>query len=252
MPDAERRAAVRDPRGARPTPRPASATRPTRPGRDGATWTCSRSPSGPLAGRTVGNTSRRSPERVDDPPTCSSTSCSPTGCPLTLMLPSLVPSLGRSDEGWKVRAALWRDPRTVLGGSDAGRAHRPDVPRQLHLGGARPFGARARPGRTRRSRAPHDRSSGAPARAERPRPDRSPVGTPISRSSTPERIASEPAQVRHDLPAGERAVARGARGMEHVVVGGRTVVRADQLTGELAGTLLRSGRDTETVTVPGG
>ena len=44
----------------------------------------------------------------------------PDRLPLTLVLPSLVPALGASDEGWQIRAAVWKDERTVLGGSDAG------------------------------------------------------------------------------------------------------------------------------------
>src|SRR5207253_4336026 len=40
--------------------------------------------------------------------------------PLSVALPSLTPSLGRTDEGWRARAAVWKDPRVVLGGSDAG------------------------------------------------------------------------------------------------------------------------------------
>ncbi len=44
----------------------------------------------------------------------------PDRLPLTLVFPSLVPSLGRSDESWRVRGGVWHDPRTVLGGSDAG------------------------------------------------------------------------------------------------------------------------------------
>ncbi len=39
---------------------------------------------------------------------------------LTVVLPSLTPSLGRSDEGWAARVAVWKDARVVLGGSDAG------------------------------------------------------------------------------------------------------------------------------------
>jgi N-acyl-D-aspartate/D-glutamate deacylase len=67
----------------------------------------------------------------------------------------------------------------------------------------------------------------------------------------PATVGTGPNQVRHDLPGGgERLYAEG-RGIAHVFVNGREIVAADQLTGELPGTLLRSGVDTETVTVPG-
>ena len=42
------------------------------------------------------------------------------GLTLFAVLPSLTPSLGRTDEGWAARTAVWRDPRVMLGGSDAG------------------------------------------------------------------------------------------------------------------------------------
>ena len=35
----------------------------------------------------------------------------------TLLFPSLEPTLAVSDAGWRARAAVWRDPRTVIGGS---------------------------------------------------------------------------------------------------------------------------------------
>ena len=44
----------------------------------------------------------------------------PDRLPLSMVLPSLTPSLGRSDDGWAARVAVWKDPRVVLGGSDAG------------------------------------------------------------------------------------------------------------------------------------
>ena len=68
----------------------------------------------------------------------------------------------------------------------------------------------------------------------------------------PDRITSEPARARNDLPAhGERLYAE-ARGVAHLFVNGREVIANDGFTGDLGGTLLRSGRDTETVAVPGG
>ncbi len=42
------------------------------------------------------------------------------GLTLFVVLPSLTPSLGRTDEGWAARVEIWKDPRVMLGGSDAG------------------------------------------------------------------------------------------------------------------------------------
>ena len=52
--------------------------------------------------------------------TCSSTSSWSTSSRCIVVLPSLTPSLGRTDEGWEARVAVWKDPRVMLGGSDAG------------------------------------------------------------------------------------------------------------------------------------
>ena len=45
--------------------------------------------------------------------------------------------------------------------------------------------------------------------------------------------------------------AAGAVGVEQVIVGGETIVEHGGLTDAMPGTLLRSGVDTDTVTVPG-
>jgi hypothetical protein len=42
-----------------------------------------------------------------------------------------------------------------------------------------------------------------------------------------------------------------SEGVEHVLVNGTEIVRAGALTDARPGTVLRSGRDTDTVTVPG-
>ncbi|MCU1463656.1 MAG: N-acyl-D-aspartate/D-glutamate deacylase [Acidimicrobiales bacterium] len=51
-----------------------------------------------------------------------------------------------------------------------------------------------------------------------------------------------------DLPAGAARLTSEAIGVERVLIAGREVVRAGELTGDLPGRVLRSGRDSETVT----
>jgi N-acyl-D-aspartate/D-glutamate deacylase len=168
--------------------------------------------------------------------------------PLTVMLPTLVPSLGASDEGWRARAAVWQDDRVVLGGSDAGahldlmcHANYPTVV----LGDAV---------RTRRL-LPLETAvrlmTDAPARLLGLR-DRGRIvagGHADLVVFDPERVASEPALARHDLPGGGERLYAGSTGIAHVFVNGTEVVTDGALTGATGGTVLRSGRDTDTVSV---
>jgi hypothetical protein len=54
--------------------------------------------------------------------------------------------------------------------------------------------------------------------------------------------------MRFDLPAGAGRVYGGAVGIEHVVVNGVPCVAGDTLLDARPGRVLRSGRDTDTVT----
>jgi N-acyl-D-aspartate/D-glutamate deacylase len=65
----------------------------------------------------------------------------------------------------------------------------------------------------------------------------------------PARIASGPPIARHDLPGGGERLYAESVGVHHVFVNGTEIVTRGELTGEAGGTVLRSGRDTETVTV---
>jgi N-acyl-D-aspartate/D-glutamate deacylase len=200
-----------------------------------------------LVGRSIADVAA---ERGADPVDVLIDVVLPDRLPLTLVFPSLVPSLGRSDEGWRVRAGVWRDDRTVLGGSDAG-AHADlmchanyttmvlgesvrerglltleEAVRQLSDVPARLYGLRDR-GRI---------ADGCVADLVVFDPDSIGSGTPY---------------VVHDLPAGGERLSADGHGIESVYVNGREVVARGASTGDLPGALLRSGRDTETVTVPG-
>lgn len=64
----------------------------------------------------------------------------------------------------------------------------------------------------------------------------------------PARIGPTPMQTRHDLPGGAARLHCGATGMHHVFVNGHALVADDGYTDARPGRLLRSGRDTTTVT----
>jgi len=155
---------------------------------------------------------------------------------------------GNTREAYDLRADLWRDDRTLIGGSDAGahldmidtfafstdalqrgvRQHKViQLEEVVHLITARParyFGM-------------VDRGTIAPGyKADLVILDETKVG----RGAT---------YMRPDVPGGASRIYADAEGIPHVFVNGVQIVRNGEHTGALPGTVLRSGRDTKTVPI---
>ncbi len=153
---------------------------------------------------------------------------------------------GDDDESWALRPDIWRDPRVVLGGSDAG----------AHLDMMTSFSY-------------FTTMLGESVREHQVMPIEEAVHLLVDVPSRlyglkgrgriaegwfadlvvldPDTVATGPVQTRHDLPGGAPRLYADAVGIEHVVVNGVEVVTHGQYTGDRGGTVLRSGRDTETV-----
>jgi N-acyl-D-aspartate/D-glutamate deacylase len=150
------------------------------------------------------------------------------------------------DETWRVRAEVWRDPRTIVGGSDAG-AHLDmmcGAPYSTFLVGE---AVRDR-GLLTLEEAVHQLTE-VPARLyglrERGR---------VQEGWIADLVVLDPATVRpraertvDDLPGGASRIVAAADGIAHVLVNGTEIARDGVFTGATPGTLLRSGRDTDTV-----
>ncbi len=175
----------------------------------------------------------------------------PDDLPLTIVFPSLVPSLGVSPESWEARGRVWNDPRVVLGGSDSG-AH---IDLMCHANYTTVvLGEMVRKRGLFTLEEAVRQLTEVPARLLGLR-DRGRIAIGAHADLVlfdPDRIGSRPAHARHDLPGGALRLYADAVGVDHVVVAGRSIVVDGELTTERPGRVLRSGTDTDTVTVPGG
>jgi N-acyl-D-aspartate/D-glutamate deacylase len=162
----------------------------------------------------------------------------------------LRPPIPESEEDWTLKADVWRDRRTVVGGSDAG-AHLDVMCGAIYSTSLLGEGVRKRH-LLSWEEAVHQLTE-VPARLYGLR-DRGRL-TPGSFADMvifdPERVGQLPERTRADLPGGASRLYAEAEGIEHVLVNGTGIVRAGTFTGALPGAVLRSGRDTDTVTVPG-
>jgi N-acyl-D-aspartate/D-glutamate deacylase len=160
------------------------------------------------------------------------------------------PTATENPDDWKLRAEVWLDPRTVIGGSDAG-AHLDMMCGAIYSTSL--LGDAVRDRRLLSLEEAIHQITDVPARlygiTERGRVEEGWHADLVV--FDPERIGHGPARTRYDLPAGAPRLYAESEGIEHVLVNGVPVVNAGDLSGDLPGQLLRSGRDTYTVRAGG-
>jgi N-acyl-D-aspartate/D-glutamate deacylase len=164
---------------------------------------------------------------------------------------SFMPSpIGLDDASWQLRAKVWRDSRAVIGASDAG-AHLDMIDTfafsTVLLGNARQRELATVEECVRWLTDVPARLYGLRGRGRLAEGWQADVVV-----FDPSTVASGPVSMRYDLPAGAGRLYADAIGIEHVFVNGTEILRDGKHTGALPGTVLRSGRDTVTVEVPGG
>jgi N-acyl-D-aspartate/D-glutamate deacylase len=158
---------------------------------------------------------------------------------------------GDDPESWKLRAEAWRDERTIIGASDAG----------AHLDMIDTFSC------TTSLLGPGVRDKGllefeeaiaqltdVPARLYGIR-NRGRLEAGWHADVVvfdPETVGPGPLHTRYDLPEGAGRLYAEADGIEAVFVNGVRIVDGKRCLDARPGTVLRSGRDTDSVEVPGG
>ena len=154
---------------------------------------------------------------------------------------------GDDEADWKARAEVWRNRDAVIGGSDAG-AHLDMMCGAIYTTSLLGHGVREHQVVTLEDAV--RLITDVPARlyglTERGR---------IAEGWHADLVLFDPAtvdhgpeQTRYDLPAGAPRLVADAKGITSVWVGGTEVCHDGAATGALPGTVLRSGRDTQTVT----
>lgn len=152
-----------------------------------------------------------------------------------------------NDQSWALRRQVWEDPRAMLGGSDAG-AH-------LDRMCGAPYPTRFLGDMLRGRRlVPLERAvemlTSEPAALFGLR-ERGRIAEGFHADLVvfdPETIGSEDATLVSDLPGGSARLTAGSHGVVRVLVNGVETVADGKATGTTPGTILRSGRDTVTVT----
>jgi N-acyl-D-aspartate/D-glutamate deacylase len=148
------------------------------------------------------------------------------------------PPLGNDEESWRQRAMYWNDPRTLVGGSDAG-AH---VDMQWTFGCFTDFvGPTVRERELLTLEAAVQKITDAPARLYR-LADRGRLATGYRADVVvfdPDTVGMGEVEMRNDLPNDEFRLFADAIGIDHVLVNGVEIVDHGKVTGSTPGAVIR-------------
>jgi N-acyl-D-aspartate/D-glutamate deacylase len=150
-----------------------------------------------------------------------------------------------SDADWAARAEVWRDPRAVVGASDAG-AHLDMLATFSFSTDLLAFGVREHRLLTTEEAVRLLTSVPADLYGLRQRGRLAEGWSADIVVFDEATVEPEEVVTRFDLPGGAGRLYAGARGVDHVLVNGEPIVADRTLTQSTPGTLLRSGRDTVT------
>ncbi|BBU22305.1 N-acyl-D-amino-acid deacylase family protein [Mycobacterium xenopi] len=157
------------------------------------------------------------------------------------------PSTGDDSADWRARAEVWRHPHAVIGGSDAG-AHLDMMCGAIYTTSLLGRGVRDYQVVTLEEAVRLITDVPARLYGLRHRGRISPGWHADLVLFDPATVDHGPERTRYDLPAGAPRLVADAQGISSVWVGGVEVCRDGAATGAMPGTVLRSGRDTDTVT----
>jgi N-acyl-D-aspartate/D-glutamate deacylase len=157
------------------------------------------------------------------------------------------PPMGADDASWELRKEVWDDEHTLLGGSDAG----------AHLDMFNTFALTTQLlGEAVRERGVYSLERGVQRITSEQADafgfmDRGRIAEGSHADLVvfdPETIGCGPIAMRDDLPGGESRLYGDSIGIQHVIANGVPVAQGNEPTGRKGGRMLRSGKDSYTVT----
>ena len=159
----------------------------------------------------------------------------------------LMPRRGDDAETWAMRGQAWLDKRTIVGASDAG-AHLDMI--DSFTSTVKVLGEGVRKHKLLSLEQAVQQFTTVPAQLVgiRERGELKIGNHADVVVFDPATIDCGPVHTRNDMPAGAGRLYADAIGVKHVIVNGREIVRNNEFLGAFPGKLLRSGKDTYTVT----